>query len=98
MSWIFFLIIIAAAIIIIAVIILRKFPTVAALDLENLTEEQEQRKKREIIDKRLLEKVARRARACKKSYHPLKRFGNFFKTDSANMSAAWKNFCIMKKF
>ena len=73
MSWIFFLIIIAAAIIIIAVIILRKFPTVAALDLENLTEEQEQRKKREIIDKRL---EARES--LQKKLSPVKTVWEFF--------------------
>lgn len=53
---IIFLSIIGAAVIIIAVVVLRKFPVAANLDLDQLAEEQEAKKKRAIIDRRLGEK------------------------------------------
>lgn len=51
-----FLGIIIAAVFVIAVVLIRKFPQVANLDLENFAEEQEARKKRDIISKRLEER------------------------------------------
>lgn len=53
---IIFLIVIAVALIVISVVILRKFPMAANLDLEHLAEEQETKKKNEMIEKRLIEK------------------------------------------
>ncbi|MDD2758377.1 MAG: tetratricopeptide repeat protein [Patescibacteria group bacterium] len=48
-----FLAIIVTALVVVAVVATRKFPQVANLDLDNLSEEQENKKKRELLSRRL---------------------------------------------
>lgn len=77
MPGIIFLSIIIAAVLVIGVIVVRKFPFVANLDLENLTEEQEQRKKRELIDRRLLDRGREAGQNLQKTLSPIKKVWEF---------------------
>jgi tetratricopeptide (TPR) repeat protein len=68
-----FLAVIAVALIVISVVIFRKFPMVANLDLEHLAEEQEAKKKYEMIEKRLIEKGREAGMQLQNRLSPLKK-------------------------
>ncbi len=71
-----FISLIVLALVVIAVIIIRKFPIVANLDLENLAEEQESKKKRSILENRLSEKSNEARKQFQEKMTPLKRLWN----------------------
>jgi len=77
MPGIIFISIIVAAVLVIGAVIARKFPVVANLDLENLTEEQEQRKKRELIDRHLLDKGREAHAKFQNKLSPIKKVWEF---------------------
>ncbi len=68
-----FLIIIAVAFITIVVVVLRKFPILANLDLKNLAEEQESRKKKQLLSHRIMEKEKEAGESFVNKIEPLKK-------------------------
>jgi tetratricopeptide (TPR) repeat protein len=80
MTMIIFISLATLAVIVAAVIVLRKFPIVANLDLQNLTEEKESRKKRELIDKRLLERGREAGVTLRRRLVPLNKLWEIIQT------------------
>lgn len=68
-----FLIVIAISLITIAVVVLRKFSILANLDLKNLAEEQESRKKKQLLSHRLMEKEKEAGESFFNKIEPLKK-------------------------
>ncbi len=69
---------IGLSVLVIIFVLLRKFPIIANLDLENLPEEQEVKKKKSIIEKRLTDKGAFAQKQIKEKLSPLGRVWRVF--------------------
>lgn len=68
-----FLIIAGLSALVIVFVVLRKFPTVAGLDLKNFGEEKEAKKKKELIEGMLMNKSEETRKALEKKFSPLKK-------------------------
>ncbi|HNX10820.1 MAG TPA: hypothetical protein PKI61_01640 [bacterium] len=76
-NWLSIVLILLSLIVIFALAI-RKFPQLAVLDVENMPQEKEEKKKKEIIQKRLERDVDEMTTGFKKFFHKLSGNFNFF--------------------